>query len=445
MTPGERHVRTPRRPGGRFAALPAAAVLALLMALPAVTRAAAPALVWLAPMRGGVAALAADGTVVLFPDGVPGGPAAAPVPLERNVQGDSLLVCDGHLYAVAAGNELETVGTGRHGPQVSPHSRPACLPDGRVAAIDERAQSVLLLEPDMSLTARAELDALPDADPVVLEGGRVAILAAPTQSYRHGILGDEVEAAAVAILSGSDLHEVARYEVQPPAVVEQRRVLPFPPAGRDGMLLTISTPTEGARVVAVGETAAGMVTLAAGPPMGAAHRWLNLFAAAGSGGAARAYAVATPHLRGPLQRYAWDAGGLEPTPFDLGVTNHALGSRNLDFGVLVPRPEGAPAPAAGAPVDLLALPSVDLETVVLIACGRDACAVARRVPLGAPLTSNLAAVAAAGRTVLYAGDRRGGLHRIELQPSLWAPPAGPPSSAGAAAGGRTGPPAGGAR
>lgn len=399
-----------RRAGAR----PLVAVLALAMAAASPASAAA-AIVWLTPLRGGVAALAEDGQVTFFPDR----PDRTPVPLASNVQGDALLACDGHLYAVAAGGELGILGGGGEGPRVSLHSRPACLPSGRVVALDENAAAVLLLAPDLSVLARAELEVLPDDDPVVLDDGSVAVLAAPTQRYRHGVLGDEVEASAVAVLDPDDLHTIGRMTLEPPWVIEQRRVLPFAAAGEHGMLITVAAAGRGAGVAAVAQVGGALAEVARSPALPAPEAWLNLFAADGP----VAYAVATPHGGGRLERFRWSAAGGAPSGrlarsrFDLAVTNHVLGSRNLDLALLLPAPPGASG------VDVLVLPTRDRRSLRLVRCAEAGCAQVRTLALRAPLSSNLAALRRDGALWLYAGGADGAVARLDVGDAAWFPTA----------------------
>jgi hypothetical protein len=225
-------------------------------------------------------------------------------------------------------------------------------------------------------------------------------------------LGDEIEAGAVTLLDAHDLHPLGNYEVADPAVIEQRRVLAFPAAGPAGMLLTRSSAASGAGVVALALADGTLREVGATAPIGAGERWLNLFAARNG----HAYAVRTPHLGGPLERYTWLDGGLRVERYDLGVTNHRLGSRNLDLGVLLPAPEGAAGES-----DLLALPTPDRRGMRVVSCGDHGCRAVLDLALDAPLTSNLAAARRKGGLALYAGLANGTVQSFALDASLWAP------------------------
>ncbi len=389
--------------------LPVLAAGALALA-PA--RAAAPvaATIWVTPTSDGAATLQSDGEVQLhLADGTVR-------VLAGSARGDSLRLCGGQLLAVDGNGRLRSL-TGPSlnvGPAVSPHSRPACLPGGRVVAVSSDARSVLLLSPELKTIARQSLDALPDGDPVPVQDG-VAVLSHPTQRYRHGILGDEIEAGAVTLLRQDDLSPVATYRLTAPAVVEQRRVQPFAAAGAYGMLITRSTPDAGAGVTAIALRGGALTAVASAAPIGAPHRWSNLFAASGE----NAYAVRTPHLGGPLERFHIAGDRLGVSRYALGVTNHQIGSRNLDLALLLP----PPADAGGTGVDVLALPSLDLGHVHVVVCTAGGCETRRTLSLDAPLGSNLAARWRGARLVLYAGEADGTLQSFSLDASLWQSPA----------------------
>jgi hypothetical protein len=365
------------------------------------SRASASPILWVTPMQDGVATLGGDGQVTYHTgDG-------NPTVLADSVRGDSLRLCEGQLLAIGTDGRLRSLTGTAVGPRVSLHSRPACLPGGRVIAVSADARRVLLLSANLTVLARQPLDALPDGDPVPI-GDAVALLTQPTQRYRHGTLGDEIEAGAVTLLRQDDLSPIATLTVAAPAVIEQRRVQGFDAAGPFGMLITRSTPTQGAGVEAVALHGDRLVVVAGAPPIGAPDRWLNLFAASGD----HAYAVQTPHLGGPFERFTLAGGRLSVARYALDVTNHRVGSRNLDLALLLP------PPLAGER-DVLALPTLDRKQVQLVSCGASRCIPVLVLALNAPLTSNLAARWRGTRLVLDAGEADGTMQRFTLDASLW--------------------------
>lgn len=356
--------------------------------------------IWLTPFDGGAAALLENGRVVHVVDGVV-------TELGRGFQGDTLLACGGDLYGVDRVGRLIALRSGVVGPRVSLHGTPGCLPEGRVVALADDGGSLLLLAPDLDATLapvrRAAVNALPDTEIVIFSAdgvSRLALLTGPTLRYRHGVLGDEVEAAGVALFD-ADLNPLADYTLPAPYVLEQRRVIPADD-GADGLFLTRSSERGGAGVLYLAPAGEGLDALALGGEIGLSNRWLNLFAARDG----RGYAVVTPHIGGPFVRYQRDGDNLVVEAFDLGVTNHQIGSRNLDLGLLLPRtPDDAGA-------DRLVLPRRDLRALIWIRCDDDGCRAEGETPLGARLSSNLALLTFGEGRFVLAGDERGGFYRI---------------------------------
>lgn len=360
--------------------------------------------VWLAPVEDGVAALLADGTVVLVRE-------RGTNVVARGWTGERIWGCGAAVYGLDGRGRIVSTG-GRTGPGVAEHSTPACLPDGDLVALAADARTVMRLGPHLGIEAQAPVDALADTivsyvdrgDPEGSARGFVALLAEPTFRYRHGVLGDEVEAGAVVVLRARDLSTVARWHVGVPAVIEQRGVLPYAFDGREGFWVTRSTAVRGAGVVALElvPTASGglLRPSTAAPAIGTGNRWLHLFAATGS----TAYAVRTPHLGGPLERYRLDGATVTVDRYDLGVTSHVLGSRNLSLGAIL---------SAGA-VDRLVLPKRDLHALRVIACA-EYCRVTQELRLSGRVHSNVAVASADdGASVVWAADDAGAIHRFHV-------------------------------
>ena len=359
---------------------------------------------WVAPFEDGVAALLADGTVLhVDEDGR--------LDIAHGWISEEIWPCGDALYGVDRRGRIAAAG-GPVGPGVAQYATPACLPSGDLVVLAGDAQTVLRLNPRLEIEARVTVEALADTTlvPARLGGASadvVALLAEPTFRYRHGVLGDEVEAASLVVLAAEDLSVVARWSLPPPAVIEQRTVVPYAFGTREGFYVTRSTPDQGAGVIAVEliPTASGglLRPSAAGRPIGRANRWQNLFA----GVDARAYAVHTPHLGGPFVRYRLSGATLQTEAYDLGVTNHLLGSRNVELGALL---------ASDGEADLLVLPTRDLHALRVVRCA-DTCVVVDEAPLSGRLTSNLAVARAADSTVLVlAADDAGAIHRIAVDP-----------------------------
>ncbi len=358
----------------------------------------------LAPFEDGVAALLTDGRLLAAgPDGVR--------TLRRGLDGEVLVACTGRLLAIDDYGRLAIVtgrgATDRSGPAVSLHATPLCLPGGGVAAIDPNGRSLLRLAADGTPLARIAVAALPDAAPVRLRDGLLALPIEPTLRYRHGVLGDEVEAAGLALVDLPAGRVVDAWSLPGERVIEERRLVPFPAAGPHGVVATVSGAGDGGALlvlaaprpaavpagpqgplpyVAHGDPAGGAserlapFAVAAGLGQEQEQRWRHVLGASGR----RLYAVAAPHLGGPLERWRLVPGDdvLEREAFELGVTSHREGARELDLGRLLPAAAGDPPG-----LDLLLLPGGDLTDLRLVACDDAGCRVAAVAELGGILAA----------------------------------------------------------
>lgn len=386
---------------------------------------------WVESGRGtAVTVLAADGTL-WYVDGSAAGQGA--VRLARGLAGEQATACGPALLIVDERGALRRLPRAPDlpvvsaiGPPVSRFHKPACGADGGVLALDPNG-ALLSLTRELEPLALARVAALPDAELVVLDLGvldlgdgvsAVAVLTEPTQRYRHGALGDEVEAASVTVLRLPDLEPLGTWAPAPPAVIEARRPTPWRRGDEAGLYVTVSDDRDGARVVRLVLDESGLQAVASGAPLGASQRWLHLIGATGG----TAYAMHDPHDGGPLARYA-DAAGSEPGPFDgslharttvlvattfaVGLQSHVDGERLLDRAVLV----GALEDGA----DLLLVPSADQHALVWLRCDDASCAVVATVPLPSPLATNVT-LAPSGLTPEAAvlADRSGGVWWLPL-------------------------------
>jgi hypothetical protein len=204
---------------------------------------------------------------------------------------------------------------------------------------DGARHRVVRLEPSGAAAwapvARSVVDVLPDARPLQADvdgsgdGGHVVVLAGPdAERYRHGVLGDAVEATRLCVLERHGLELMRQLVLPPPHVLEDiapRRV----PLGSRDALLTVRAGPQGAQLVLVDADPAAPASLriaASGAPIGTANRWLSP-----TTDGRRWMAVHTPHLGGVLHEYRRDGAVLRATHVADGLSNHALGSRRLDL------------------------------------------------------------------------------------------------------------------
>ena len=247
--------------------------------------------------------------------------------------------------------------------------------------------------------ARVPLDPLPDARLAVADG-IAAVLVGPTRRYRHGVLGDDVEASAVALVdltNGSLLRRIA-----PPGDLVIEGLQPIITDVGDGdsareVLVTASGDGDGARLVALDQ--AGDVA-AMGPSFGRTHRWRHQVAATEFHGGREAVAVETPHIGGTARFH-----GVEGDRFRVvaaaGVvlSSHVIGSRNLD------------AVAAGdldddGATEVLA-PAADRRSLVAVERTGTGAGEDWRVAAGGRITTNLASATVDGGTAVAVGTEEG--------------------------------------
>jgi len=236
--------------------------------------------------------------------------------------------------------------------RVSHAARPALAPRagflvlalGVIAVTAEREgrHHVVRLEPGgsgWSESARSKATVLPDARPVRFDpsgdsnddDGHVAVLAGPdAMRYRHGVLGDAIEATSLQLLERHGLEPLSQLELPAPFVFEDNAPRPIGWRGQRG-LLTVRSGPEGAQLAVVAQRGAGgpFALAALGPTLGA-QRWL-----APTTDGIRLLAVHTPHIGGVLHRYRADGERLVGDAVAHDVTNHTIGHRDLDVSAWV--------------------------------------------------------------------------------------------------------------
>jgi hypothetical protein len=190
------------------------------------------------------------------------------------------------------------------------------------------------------VVARSQEALLPDARPLQADldsrgdGGHIVVLAGPdAQRYRHGVLGDAVEATRVLWLERHGLEVLRALDLPPPHVFEDIAPRPVALPGRAGAvgLLTVRSGPEGGQLalLSADPTRADRLQLAAlGEPVGGLHRWL-----APTTDGRNIVAVHTPHIGGVLHTYRAEGQRLTRRRLLDNVSTHAIGSRETDLAV----------------------------------------------------------------------------------------------------------------
>jgi hypothetical protein len=204
------------------------------------------------------------------------------------------------------------------------------------------------LEFDSKLTASLErlpLEKLKPAPGIIPQSSatdgkhdiRSALFVGPTARYHHGILGDAIEAGALAVERRDGgrvlftLDEESVFEDLTP------RLHDIDGDGRDEVVVVRSYLDWGAALSVFGLRDGELVQIAEADPIGRPHRWLNPIGVAdfNGDGQVELAAVITPHIGGWIVLYRHDGQHLREIDRWLGYSNHAIGSAVLGMSTVV--------------------------------------------------------------------------------------------------------------
>ena len=166
---------------------------------------------------------------------------------------------------------------------------------------------------------------------------RAAWLVSPTSRYRHGILGDAIEAGGLAVegMNGRR-HEFA---LGKDSVFEDLlpRLHDIDGDKDDEIIVVRSYLQAGAALSVFGLRDDALVRIAEAQPIGRPNRWLNPIGAADFDGDAlvELAAVITPHIGGWLAFYRQTGTRLDEVSRWPGYSNHAIGSTALGLATVL--------------------------------------------------------------------------------------------------------------
>lgn len=191
-------------------------------------------------------------------------------------------------------------------------------------------------EPDESLDkTKIPVQILPDTEIMSDDRGRFLLLTDPTEEYKHGVLGDVIEAKSFTIVDSSDHSpEVQTHSVPADDVIEGTGAIwmDWDGDGTREIVVTLSNSQDGARLALFGEKGE---RLAEGPSIDMSNRWRHQLTidAFGMNGELELVEVKTPHIGGIVGYYQWDqaAQKLVQVANISGYSTHDIGSRNLDM------------------------------------------------------------------------------------------------------------------
>ncbi|MEJ7688668.1 MAG: hypothetical protein WKG52_17775 [Variovorax sp.] len=187
--------------------------------------------------------------------------------------------------------------------------------------------------------ARSDAAVLPDARPLQIDldargdGGHLAVFAGPDDTrYRHGVLGDGVEATRLLWLERHGLGVLREHVLRAPYVFEDIAPRPVSFNGRAGLLTVRSGPggAQLALLAADPRRPKSIELVAAGEDLGSAGRWM-----APSTDGRHLMAVHTPHIGGVLHAYRLEGNRLERRRIVDDVSTHRIGSRELDMAAWI--------------------------------------------------------------------------------------------------------------
>ena len=211
-------------------------------------------------------------------------------------------------------------------------------PDGKRFELAMGSSALLLIPTDSRLVVAPAPDMLPDGEVSQGLGNiRRAWLTGATERYRHGILGDRIEASGVGVERADG--EFLYFDLAEDSVFEDRRARLYDIDG-DGVdeIIAVKSYLDAGAALAVLEATDSSLELAAeAPPIGLSNRWLNPAGAGDFDGDGRpevAY-VETPHIGGTLKLYEYNNRTLTADGSAVGFSNHAIGSREQDQAAIV--------------------------------------------------------------------------------------------------------------
>jgi hypothetical protein len=204
------------------------------------------------------------------------------------------------------------------------------------ATIPAAELKVRSIEPSPPMVSAPEK---PDQLPLsrVARGHRnitVAWLAGPTDRYRHGVLGDDLEATRLMVETASGKH--LQIDLPLGRVFEdlEPRLADIDGDRRDELIVVESDTALGASLAVFGIVDDRLVRLTATSFLGQPYRWLNPLGVGDFDGDGKLdiALVATPHIGGKLRLYQVTNSNLSLFAEYPGISTHRMGSTELGLG-----------------------------------------------------------------------------------------------------------------
>ncbi len=151
----------------------------------------------------------------------------------------------------------------------------------------------------------------------------------PTRRYRHGILGDDIEAGGLKVLLRNG--KTAELSLKQSLVFEDRtpRLLDLDGDGNNEVVTLMSSNSKGAAIAVFGLKDGKLSLIDQTPFIGRSNRWRNIAGIADYNGDGwlEIAEVVTPHIGGTLKFWTWKNRRLKLAGSKRSFSNHAIGSR----------------------------------------------------------------------------------------------------------------------
>lgn len=168
---------------------------------------------------------------------------------------------------------------------------------------------------------------LPDSIPVAFQNHLLVLGQPDSESYRHGVLGDDIEAKTLYTLDAQTLRPSAQAFTLPAHLVFEHNKIEV---WNDKIVAVISGQNAGARVAVLELRDQAWHIIAESSPL-PNYRWQSPFVLG-----KQLYSVQMPHLRGRLVQYEIQDRQLIETAISDGLSNHQFGSHETQIAAILP-------------------------------------------------------------------------------------------------------------
>ncbi|MEM9104593.1 MAG: VCBS repeat-containing protein [Pseudomonadota bacterium] len=258
-------------------------------------------------------------------------------------------------------------------------------------------------------SGRKAPNGLPDGRVAKLRGGDVveAWYQEPTRRYGHAILGDGIEAGALAVKTAEG--KTLTLRLPETEVFEDRtpRLADLDGDGKVEIIVIRASLTGGGSVAVYGLVDGRLAERATNGYIGRSNRWLNIAGIAdfdGRPGLEIAH-VRTPHIGGTLFFHSYNDGKMKQIAAIDGFSNHQIGAREMRLSAITD--------LDGDGRVELAVPSNDRATLRVIELADNGALERTAIALPARIDKAIVAKGRGPSTVLYLGLDDGRFYRLK--------------------------------